>query len=139
VRPGDPVPYPEGYRHWTHVKSMVIEEGHPLFASFGGIHHIYVNPSALAGLKSGTYVDGAVFAFDLLEAKKEGGAEVEGARKVLGVMHKDATAFASTGGWGFAGFGGNTRDNVVKDPVGGCFNCHAAQKDKGYVFTQWRD
>ena len=25
------VPYPTGYRDWSHIKSMVIEEGHPLF------------------------------------------------------------------------------------------------------------
>jgi hypothetical protein len=24
------VPYPEGYRAWRHVKSMLIEPGHPL-------------------------------------------------------------------------------------------------------------
>ena len=23
------VPYPTGYRDWSHIKSMVIEEGHP--------------------------------------------------------------------------------------------------------------
>ena len=34
-----PVPYPTGYRDWHHVKSMVIEQGHPLYAAFGGIHH----------------------------------------------------------------------------------------------------
>ena len=28
------VPYPTGYRDWHHVKSMVIEQGHPLFESF---------------------------------------------------------------------------------------------------------
>lgn len=32
------VPYPQGYRAWQHVKSMVIEPGHPLHASFGGMH-----------------------------------------------------------------------------------------------------
>jgi len=32
------VPYPAGYHDWHHVKRMVISEGHPLFASFGGIH-----------------------------------------------------------------------------------------------------
>ena len=32
------VPYPDGYRDWHHVKSMVIEEGHPLYSAFGGIH-----------------------------------------------------------------------------------------------------
>jgi hypothetical protein len=25
-----PVPYPEGYRQWTHVKSMTINQGHAL-------------------------------------------------------------------------------------------------------------
>jgi hypothetical protein len=30
------VPYPEGYRDWRHVKSMVISEGHPLYDAFGG-------------------------------------------------------------------------------------------------------
>jgi hypothetical protein len=27
----DPVPYPEGYRGWTHVKGMVIDKGHESF------------------------------------------------------------------------------------------------------------
>ena len=33
------VPYPEGYREWHHVKSMVITPGHALHEAFGGIHH----------------------------------------------------------------------------------------------------
>jgi hypothetical protein len=28
--------FPDGYRKWFHVKSMIIEEGHPLFSAFGG-------------------------------------------------------------------------------------------------------
>ena len=40
------VPYPAGYRDWHHVKSMVIEEGHPLYGAFGGIHHLYANDKA---------------------------------------------------------------------------------------------
>ena len=39
----DPVPYPKGYRQWTHVKSMVIQPGHALYEAFGGIHHLYAN------------------------------------------------------------------------------------------------
>lgn len=30
------LPYPEGYRFWTHVKSMELKPGHPLYESFGG-------------------------------------------------------------------------------------------------------
>lgn len=136
---GDAVPYPEGYRDWTHVRSMVIEEGHPLYDSFGGIHHIYANDSALDGMSAGgTFADGSVFVFDLLEAQSGGGALLEGKRKVLGVMHKDGDAFPATGGWGFAGFGGDSRDNVVTDPGKGCFDCHAGRESNGYVFSEWR-
>ncbi|HEX6929881.1 MAG TPA: cytochrome P460 family protein, partial [Gammaproteobacteria bacterium] len=70
------VAYPEGYREWTHVKSMVIREGHPLFASFGGIHHLYANDKAMEGYRSGKFPDGAVIVFDLLEATADGNAIV---------------------------------------------------------------
>ena len=46
------VPYPTGYRDWSHIKSMVIEEGHPLFEAFGGIHHIYANDEASPAIKT---------------------------------------------------------------------------------------
>ena len=35
------VDYPEGYRQWVHLKSMLIEPGHPLENPFQGIHHVY--------------------------------------------------------------------------------------------------
>jgi Cytochrome P460 len=62
------VDYPTGYRDWTHVKSMVIQPGHQLYESFGGIHHIYANQSALEGCRTGSFADGSVIIFDLLEA-----------------------------------------------------------------------
>jgi hypothetical protein len=136
------VPYPEGYRDWHHVKSMVIEEGHPLFASFGGIHHIYANDEAMEGYRSGgEFPDGAVIIFDLLEAVHEGNAVTEGDRKVVGVMHKDEAKFAATGGWGFEGFaGGDPGRRVVGDDAGqACFSCHEAQKGSDYVFSALRD
>ncbi|MFQ5584297.1 MAG: cytochrome P460 family protein, partial [Calditrichia bacterium] len=62
------IAYPEGYRDWTHVKSMVLQPGHALYESFGGIHHIYANETALKAMKSGkSYPDGSVIVFDLLE------------------------------------------------------------------------
>ena len=42
---GAVVGYPEGYRSWSHVKSMIIQPGHPLEDPFGGIHHSYKNDS----------------------------------------------------------------------------------------------
>lgn len=135
------VPYPKGYRDWHHVKSMVIEAGHPLFASFGGIHHLYANKKALDGYKSGRFPDGAVIVFDLLDARRADNAVTEGARKVAGVMHKDAKKFAATGGWGFEGFaGGDAAQRVVKgNAKEACFGCHAPQKDRDYVFSALRD
>ena len=133
------VKYPEGYRKWTHIKSMVIQQGHPLYESFGGIHHVYANKKALKAMKSGEpYPDGAVLIFDLLEAKSYNNAIVEGPRKVLGVMHKDSKRFSKTGGWGFEGFKGDTQERVVTDPKTACFNCHESQKNRDYVFSQYR-
>lgn len=133
------VRYPEGYRQWTHVKSMVIQQGHTLYESFGGIHHIYANRKALKAMKRGKpYPDGAVLVFDLLEAKSENNSIVEGSRKVVGVMEKNSKKFTATGGWGFEGFKDDTRERVVTDPKGACFNCHESQKKMDYVFSNYR-
>ena len=43
------VAYPDGYRQWTHVKSMQIHPGHPLYDAFGGVHHLYANERAMRG------------------------------------------------------------------------------------------
>jgi hypothetical protein len=136
----DPVPYPSGYRDWTHVKSMLIEPGHPLFDSFGGVHHLYANDKALQGYRTGDFPDGSVIVFDLLEAVRDDHAVIEGARKVVGVMHKDSQRHADTGGWGFEGFIGDSRtDRAVADKAAtACFGCHEARKANGYVFSDWR-
>lgn len=135
------VPYPAGYRDWYHVKSMVIEEGHPLFASFGGIHHIYANDKAMKGYRGKSFPDGSVIIFDLLEAIHEGNAVTEGARKVVGVMHKDSKRYKETGGWSFAGFGSGDPGNRVAgdNAAAACFACHQPQKAEDYIFSRLRD
>ena len=138
----DAVPYPDGYRAWQHVKSMVIEEGHPLHAAFGGIHHIYANERALEGYRTGRFPDGAVIAFDLLAADRADHAVTEGPRKVLGVMHRDARRYAATGGWGFEGFvGGRPSDRAVGTATAAataCFECHREQAGEDFVFSALR-
>jgi hypothetical protein len=134
------VPYPDGYRGWRHVSSMVIEAGHPLYASFGGLHHLYANDKALQGYASGKFPDGSIIVFDLLEAVAADHAVSEGKRKVVGVMLKDGKKFATTGGWGFEGFAG---DSKTERAVGGnaataCFSCHAAQESSDFVFSRSR-
>ena len=135
------VPYPTGYRDWHHVKSMVIDQGHPLYEAFGGIHHLYANKQAMEGYRSGKFPDGAVIVFDLLDAKRADNAVTEGARKVVGVMHTDAKQFSATGGWGFEGFGsGDSANRVVRaKATTACFACHTPQKDHDYVFSRLRD
>jgi len=137
---GEPpaVAYPEGYRDWHHVKSMVIQAGHPLFGAFGGIHHLYANAKAMEGYRVGHFPDGAVIVFDLLEAQATNDhAIVEGARKIVGVMRKDSAHYADTGGWGFEGFkGGVKTERVVgSNAAEACFGCHTARREADYVFS----
>lgn len=134
------VPFPNGYRQWTHVKSMQILPGHPLHDAFGGLHHLYANPKAMAGYRSGKFADGAVIVFDLLQADTANNAVTEGPRKVLGVMHRDAKRYAATGGWGFEAWkGGDPKAPLVRgDAATACFNCHTAQKDHAFVFSAYR-
>ena len=137
---GDAVDYPDGYRTWTHIKTMVLHEGHPLENPFLGIHHVYGNEQGVQGTKSGRFEDGAVLVFDLLRNVTQENASTEGERVLLGVMVKDSTRYPSTGGWGFEGFKGNSHtERLVNDGGQSCFACHTSQKDNDYVFSHWRD
>jgi Cytochrome P460 len=134
------VPFPEGYRNWLHAKSMLIQPGHALENPFQGIHHVYANGKAANGLKTGKYADGSVLVFDLLKYEEKDKTIQEGERKLVGVMHKDATKYASTGGWGFEGFAGNSKtERLVNDGGKSCFGCHEPQKPKDYVFSELRE
>jgi hypothetical protein len=137
--------FPADYRTWTHVKSMVIHDpAHPLFADFGGIHHVYVNKKGLNTLRRGgsapDYPDGTVFVFDLLEASLEDGAYVEGQRKAVAVMTKGAKRYAETGGWNFVVYaGGDPAKPASGEATRSCFACHDTQASKSdYIFSQWR-
>ena len=133
------VPYPEGYRAWTHVKSMVLFEDHPLADPFQGIHHVYANAAALEGLMAGSYGDGAILVFDLLEAARAEGALAEGPRTRIDVMHRDAARYASTDGWGYVTFVGDSRSERLDQNVEtACYACHTSMADRSSVFSQWR-
>ncbi len=129
------------YRQWTHVKSMVIfDETHPLYKSFGGMHHIYVNAKGLkASQAGGPYPDGSTLVFVLYEAVNEDGAYVAGKKKVEAIMVKDRHRFAETGGWGFQAFDPQTHQPLIKqaDVTSACYNCHASVKDRDYVFSRF--
>jgi len=133
------VAYPEGYRDWNHVKSMLIEKGHDLANPFEGIHHVYANDQAKEGLRTGRYVDGSTLVFDLLHYQQKEHAIVEKERKLVGVMVKDAKKFSKTGGWGFEGFGGDSREKRLTSDGGvSCFSCHIPQEKSDYVYSTYR-
>ncbi len=131
------VAYPDGYRFWTHVKSASIDPPSPAFAHFGGIHHIYANKAAMAGYQSGKFADGAVLVFDVLEWKASPGATTSGARRILDVMEHDKR-FATTGGWGFTEFRGDShteRAIGADNPAAACAACHAKAPHDGVFST----
>ena len=133
------VDYPSGYRAWQHVKSMIIQPGHPLEDPFGGIHHVYANPKAMAGLNDGNYNNGAVFVFDLLGYDDSDKTIVETKRKRLDVMQYDSELFSETGGWGYDTFvGDSATERLVQDVVVSCYGCHVGAPASNYVFSQYR-
>jgi len=133
------VDYPSNYRSWQHVKSMIIQPGHPLEDPFGGIHHVYANSKAMSGLASGQYEDGAVFVFDLLDYDDSDKAIVEKDRKRIDIMQYDGERFAETGGWGYETFvGDSTTERLDQDVVVACYACHTGAKASDYVFSQYR-
>jgi len=133
------IAYPQNYRQWAHVKSMVLGKEHPLAVPFQGIHHIYANEKALKGIRNGEFRDGAKIVFDLLKEQKQSAASVEGQRVLLGVMVKDRARYQNTGGWGFEAWKGDSRtQRLVADQGQSCFQCHASQNKHDFVFSEWR-
>jgi Cytochrome P460 len=141
-------PYPEGYRHWTFLHSSMVS---PTFDAFGkkpcekpctaGVFHFYANDKAMDGLRTGSYADGAIIAEEMLEwlGSSTGGGK-EGNRRIIGVMVKDGQRYSSTGGWGYGSYDeGNRTDKLDTKQREVCHQCHVARKDRGYVFTEYRE
>jgi hypothetical protein len=135
------VTMPKDWRGWQHVKSMIIEPGHPLAGLVEGTHHIYANPKAMAGYRKRPFPDGAVIVFDLLTTQQGERAITEGPRKAVIVMQKDSKRFAATNGWGYEVFAGG---DAGKPQVGAkaaqmCHACHISQRERDYVFSDFRN
>jgi cytochrome P460 len=138
--PDDEPPFPAEYRTWAHVKSVLVRSDHPAYATEGGIHHIYANPAAVTGYRTGTFPDGSVIVYDLLETTEKAGLILEGKNRRIDVMMKDSARFASSHGWGFARFtdGPRTSGALSKERQAQCLECHAKRKDHDYVQGDWR-
>jgi len=134
------IPFPEDFRTWAHVKSMLIGPESSFFATEAGIHHIYANSTAMEGYRTGRFPDGSIIVYNLLDTKVVSGNTMEGAAKRVDVMVKDASRYSGSGGWGFAQFiGDNRTDNkMTPDLAATCAACHAKRKDRDYVFSEFR-
>ncbi len=134
-----PVPYPEGYRAWTHVKSALVSPSHARFAVNGGFQHIYANAEAMAGYRSRSFPEGSVIVFDWLEMTEAQGAYSEGPRRQVDVMAKDSKRYAATGGWGFQRYPKDSRTELAAAPTPQqCFACHDQLKKDGLVLSAYR-
>src|ERR1700745_2750120 len=120
-----PVPYPDGYRSWVHVKSTLIGPAHKNFSIMGGFQHIYANDKAVAGYRTRAFPEGSVVVFDWLEMTENNGVFAEGPGRQIDVMVKDSKQFAQTGGWGFQRFAKDSHTELAATPTPQqCFACH---------------
>jgi hypothetical protein len=141
---GDDIAFPNGFRDWFVVNSMIVTKDSPMFSQIGGLHIIYVNAKGLPTLKAGgpfPYPDGTVFADDVHEFSVKDGLYVEGNKKAVTVMIKEAKKYSATGGWGFQVWaGGDPSKPLVPDTahaVQACFACHTPQKAQDYTFSTY--
>jgi len=135
------VPYPEGYRNWHHVKTTVIQQGHPMYSAVGGINHTYANDKAMHGYAAGTFPDGSVLVYDTVEAREANHAIEEGGHKVIGVMVKDSRHYAATGGWGFENFDAADPKRPAFGAKAGsvCYGCHTNAATRDHVYSRLRE
>lgn len=137
--PGGDIAYPAGYREWVHVKTTIVGPQNPMLQRYAGIHHIYANKTAMDGYGAGRFADGSVLVFDLLETRDNAGITTEGPRRFIDVMKRDSRLYPATGGWGFEEFSGDGQTGTLTaEARADCYNCHATQKGRDFVFSSFR-
>ena len=141
---GDRIAFPNGFRNWFVVNSMIVTKDSPISDQLGGMHIIYVNAKGLPTLKKSgplPYPDGTIFADDVHEFSIKEGSYVEGDKKAVALMIKNAKLYPTTGGWGFQVWaGGDPSKPLVPDTahaIQACFACHTPQKSHDYTFSTY--
>ena len=133
------VPYPADYRNWAVVQTKLIGPQSKLFSVRGGFHHVYANEKAVEGYRSGVFPEGSMIVDEGVYAVEKDGILGEGQLRSVEVIHKDQHRYAATGGWGYDRFEGDQRTSHTSLEVRiACYSCHAANKDKDYVYTTFR-
>jgi hypothetical protein len=135
------VAFPDGYRHWTHVRSAI---GHPPPGNpvlrFDGLHHIYANEIAMTGYRTGKFPDGAVLVFDRFGVKSDQRGIEPTERLSIDVMVRDSKRFAPSGGWGFERFSADGKKRLIDEAERQqCIACHRRVEDRAMVFSRFEE
>jgi hypothetical protein len=135
VAAGPEVPFPLGYRTWTHIKSGWTGEANPGGLGRAGMHHIYANPEAMTGYRTGTFPVGSVLVFDLLATKGGADSLATSDRRLRDVMEKTAQ------GWRFTEFKADSHTErliTTEAAVKACAACHEGAK-RDHVFSTFTE
>ena len=137
------VPFPEAYRSWQLVKSIVVGPDSTLFATRGGIHHYYANSLAIDGYRTGKFPEGSVIVDEAMWMKDGDGLAkgiwLENGQRFLEVMSKDADIYKATDGWGYERFEGDTHDGQLgTDGQAHCNECHEKAQNHNHVYSNLR-
>jgi hypothetical protein len=132
---------PPGYRDWRFI-SVAREEGEldDVRAILGNDVAIKAYREGKLPFPEGTIIARLAWSFDPSEENNK----VFGRRQSFVAGHpkngvqfmvKDSKKYAATGGWGYAQFddGKPAADSLMNT----CFACHAAIKERDYVFTHY--
>jgi hypothetical protein len=138
-----PVSFPNDYRSWQHVRTIIIGPEHRAFATRGGIHHYYANKEAVEGYRTGRFPNGSIIVDEgLLTEDGTGpmkGIVIESHRRTLDVMVKNDQAYKDTGGWGFEHFEKQeTAGQTDAKRRTQCYECHAKSEGRDHVFSAIR-
>jgi hypothetical protein len=132
------IPYPEGYRNWTHVKTHVVRPHSPAFKIVGGFNHVYANKEAMTGYRTGKFPNGSIIVSDVIHANEDSLSTKEGERVHIDVMMRDSLKYNDFGGWRFETFDKNTANRLLTiETRTACSNCH--KKTGDMVFGNYRN
>ena len=131
------VPYPKGYLKWTHIKKETMQSQNAERKGKTTIYHIYANEKAVEGYRTRKFADGSMIVSVFYDTKETDGKLEETTRLAVAVMAKDSKRFASTGGWGFEQFKGDSEIERMlnAEGVAGCYGCHSKQKEQDLVYS----
>ena len=134
--------FPTGYRDWIYLTSGMDMSYNPILQVPD--HHmfdnVFVDPQSYREfLKSGKWPDRTRLVLEVREAKTEGsinksGMFQSGAPMAVEMHVKDSTL---PGGWGFYGFGGDTKPVEPLPQDAECYACHKKDAAVDTTFVQF--